>query len=108
MLHPLPWDGPFLQKVTGGRNFLTCSRVSDGFRTFVPAAYARPKTAEDGSSQSRPAGCKISDSSGCCSVQDGMAEKIPVEPGQGNACAGKVNRLFLFSFVAFPPFNTHN
>ena len=32
----------------------------------------------------------FTDSSGCFAVNTGKAEIIPVEPGQGNACAGKV------------------
>lgn len=33
---------------------------------------------------------RVSDSSGCF-AQNGKAEITPVEPGQGNACAGKVD-----------------
>jgi len=79
MLHPL-WDGPALPKVTkGSKN-----------RIFVPRQPVVTRR------------LYFTDSSGCCSVHNGMAEMIPVEPGQGNACAGKVNQHFNFSFVAFP------
>jgi len=47
---------------------------------------------------------RFSDSSGCCSASGGMAEKIPVEPGQGNACAGKVTIQLTFLLRAFPSF----
>jgi hypothetical protein len=36
----------------------------------------------------------------------GTAEKIPVEPEQGNACAGKVNQhcsILLFAIASIPP-----
>jgi len=39
----------------------------------------------------------VPDSSGCCPATGGMAEKIPVEPDQGNACAGKVTTFQGFS-----------
>src|SRR5437016_4738629 len=50
----------------------------------------------------------FTDSSGCYSVRDGMAEKIPVEPGQGNACAGKVKLHFNFLLRSITSFITHN
>gem|GEM_PF-3108941 len=48
---------------------------------------------------------RFSDSSGCCSAKGGVAEKIPVEPGQGNACAGKVTTQLTFLLRAFPSFD---
>jgi hypothetical protein len=46
----------------------------------------------------------VPDSSGCCPTSNGMAEKIPVEPDQGNACAGKVTTRIRFSPPRIPPF----
>jgi hypothetical protein len=38
-----------------------------------------------------------------------MAEKIPVEPDQGNACAGKVTNPFAIPLTRrFPPFRFKN
>jgi hypothetical protein len=77
-----PWDDPLLLKVTEDpKNRIFAAQPASGNRT---AAYLRFLGVL---------------------FQNGMAEMIPVEPGQGNACAGKVNQLFYFSFVAFPPFH---
>jgi hypothetical protein len=48
-----------------------------------------------------PGTAYFSDSSGCF-LQGQEAEMIPVEPDQGNACAGKVvQNLLLFTYAAF-------
>jgi hypothetical protein len=42
---------------------------------------------------------------GCSSAGGGRAEIIPVEPDQGNACAGKVVIMYSSSFRGIPPHN---
>lgn len=43
---------------------------------------------------------RISDSSGCFIRKGVIAEIIPVEPDQGNACAGKVVPLFAYASLS--------
>jgi hypothetical protein len=57
---------------------------------IIPGRTSRPGT--------------FSDSSGCSPAACGMAEIIPVEPEQGNACAGKVVKSFTIPpFCSIPP-----